>query len=432
MALRTDIKVLYSAVQPINVEFEAGSATVKSLYYTEIERISKKITNEVHILGHTDNVGKIEYNQKLSQDRADAVKDILVNKYNIPADKVVAIGYGMTRPIADNSTAEGRERNRRIEMRAGVDISGDIANYLKSLTFTDNSSDSLDDISLVLHDTEDVWLKVYQPQKGDRLQIHINDFVCGDFEIDEIIFSGYPKQLDIKAISAPPSKNARRELKNRAWENVKLSQILSDIAKSADFKIVYDVLSDIEYDRKDQREESDIMFLKKICDDNCFSLKVTSGKIVIFDPIKYEKNTPSFELNQSNILNYSFRTQSHDLYTACTVEYYDEWLDEVHSYTHRSNNGGMMTGQTLTIKKRVTSLAEAKELAEKSLRKENRKETIATFNLAADFNNRLINPSTTFMVSGFGVFDGKYMIDKATHSVQTGYNIEIECHKVVE
>ena len=96
------------------------------------------------------------------------------------------------------------------------------------------------------------------------------------------------------------------------------------------------------------------------------------------------KKEPLFELTQENIISYSLRTQSHDLYTACTVEYYDDWEDEVYTYTHRSENGGMATGQTLMIKKRVTSLAEAKELAERSLRKENQKETIANFVVGPD------------------------------------------------
>ena len=87
-----------------------------------------------------------------------------------------------------------------------VEITGDIANYIKSFTFTDNSSDNLDDLSLVLHDSFDEWLSIWKPSKGDRLKAYIKDLFCGDFEIDEIYFSGYPKQLDLKAISAPPSK----------------------------------------------------------------------------------------------------------------------------------------------------------------------------------------------------------------------------------
>ena len=76
MALRTELRILYAGVQPIDIEFDTGSSVVKPIYYTEIERISKKINSKVFIFGHTDNIGSIESNQQLSQARANAVKDI--------------------------------------------------------------------------------------------------------------------------------------------------------------------------------------------------------------------------------------------------------------------------------------------------------------------------------------------------------------------
>jgi hypothetical protein len=68
----------------------------------------------VTVLGHTDDVGSAETNQHLSEDRAAAGADLLVRS-GIPADRVLAEGYGDTRPIADNDTAAGRLANRRIE-----------------------------------------------------------------------------------------------------------------------------------------------------------------------------------------------------------------------------------------------------------------------------------------------------------------------------
>ncbi|MNJ02860.1 Outer membrane porin F precursor [compost metagenome] len=64
--------------------------------------------------GHTDSVGPDAYNQKLSQRRADAVKQVLVQD-GVEASRVSSVGYGESRPVADNSTAEGRAVNRRVE-----------------------------------------------------------------------------------------------------------------------------------------------------------------------------------------------------------------------------------------------------------------------------------------------------------------------------
>ena len=61
----------------------------------------------------------------------------------------------------------------------------------------------------------------------------------------------------------------------------------------------------------------------------------------------------------------------------------------------------------------------------------NKNETVATFSVTIDMDNRLFNATTTFNIVGFGMYDGKYIIDKATHSISNGYRINIEAHKVV-
>ena len=75
-------------------------------------KVHDDITLELE--GHTDSLGPDEYNQKLSEDRAAAVKAKIVEDYGIAANRITTNGYGETRPIADNNTDEGRARNRRV------------------------------------------------------------------------------------------------------------------------------------------------------------------------------------------------------------------------------------------------------------------------------------------------------------------------------
>lgn len=75
------------------------------------------------IEGHTDNIGSDEANMKLSQQRADTVHDFLVQQ-GLGADTVTAVGMGKTDPVADNSTNEGRQKNRRVEIIVSGEVIG--------------------------------------------------------------------------------------------------------------------------------------------------------------------------------------------------------------------------------------------------------------------------------------------------------------------
>ena len=102
-----------------NVFFDSGKSTLRPSSDRELndlaEYMNLKKTLVIEIAGHTDNVGDEEANQKLSEDRADAVKQYLVKK-GIAAERVVAKGYGDTKPVADNATDAGKQKNRRTEV----------------------------------------------------------------------------------------------------------------------------------------------------------------------------------------------------------------------------------------------------------------------------------------------------------------------------
>jgi outer membrane protein OmpA-like peptidoglycan-associated protein len=83
--------------------------------------------------GHTDATGSDAYNQKLSEDRAGAVRDYLVQQ-QIPADSVSAAGFGKTRPVAPNDTPAGRQKNRRVEIVVSGDIIGTAVEQEKAAT----------------------------------------------------------------------------------------------------------------------------------------------------------------------------------------------------------------------------------------------------------------------------------------------------------
>jgi OOP family OmpA-OmpF porin len=76
----------------------------------------KEFPNTVaEIGGHTDSTASNAYNQKLSEKRANSVRQYIIDKFGIDGSRLTAVGYGEDRPIASNNTEEGKQKNRRVE-----------------------------------------------------------------------------------------------------------------------------------------------------------------------------------------------------------------------------------------------------------------------------------------------------------------------------
>lgn len=103
-----------------NVEFDFGKANLRPVSYNAlddlVEYLKRKSTERIEIGGYTDNIGSDEKNLVLSLERAKAIVFYLVSK-GISNDRLVAKGYGAEDPIEDNSTGEGRQKNRRTEVK---------------------------------------------------------------------------------------------------------------------------------------------------------------------------------------------------------------------------------------------------------------------------------------------------------------------------
>ncbi len=104
---------------PEQIQFRTGSASVDPKSFNLLKRIADAIKSlpsnkKVSIEGHTDNRGKKQLNEKLSQGRAEAVIAHLV-RHGIERERLSAKGYGPSKPIADNGSDAGRAKNRRVE-----------------------------------------------------------------------------------------------------------------------------------------------------------------------------------------------------------------------------------------------------------------------------------------------------------------------------
>ncbi|MDR7318920.1 contractile injection system protein, VgrG/Pvc8 family [Brevibacillus nitrificans] len=325
----------------------------------------------------------------------------------------------------------------------GVDISIDLAKSLMDFTYTDAAPGESDDIQITLEDRENMWQSPeWMPLQGDKIIAEIRTIgwdnagevkrlPLGSFEVDSVSSSGPPDTVNIKATSLPISGNARQETRTKAWEKVTLKAIAADIAKRAGLKLNYLAPVNPTYERIDQTEQEDLAFLYTQSKEEGIALKIASGQLVLFDEFEFEKGEPvaTFKRGTDNILSYSFDwSAAYAAYVACEVSYTQAKKKSTIKVKYVPP-GAPSIGPILKINEQVDNEAAALRKARKSLRDKNKERSQASLSLMGDIR---LAAGLTIQVAGFGTFDGKYLIERASHKIGSGgYTTDITIRQVL-
>lgn len=329
------------------------------------------------------------------------------------------------------------------------DISVDISKYLKIISYTDNLSGEADDLQITLEDKAGLWQSTWIPEKGALLDVMLQQkywqtlsalpqsLRLGLFEIDEITSSGYPSEVQIKAVSVPDNNTLRGTERSRSWEKAKLQVIANDIASAAGMSLFWDTEENPVLDRVEQTEQSDLSFLYAICKDKGLALKISDKKIIVFDEAKYEAEKAKITIVKPGTVykkesgmkylfvgtGYSLRTKIRDIYAACRVSYQQgsskSNIEETYTVAGKK-------GKTLQVNEQVESVAEALNLAKKRLREKNKDEVTGSLNMLGNF---VLLSGVTVNLLGFGAFDDKYLITRASHDIGSGYTTNIDVRR---
>lgn len=360
-----------------------------------------------------------------------------------------------------------------------TDVTSDLCKDLLSWNYSDHESGQADEISLVLKDETGKWADSWRPDGGEIIRMYISvgtptesgpEAFLGTFFVDYQTVRGYPRTYELRAVSIPLNKPIRREQKSQAWENKTLKDISSEIASSAGLELFWDSQENPQYDRIDQSRESDMKFLLRLCGETGLSIKVTDNQLVIFGQERYEKKEPvkTLTVGVSEILSYQFENSQSETYKSVTIKWrdptkkkkasaagydfnlekskakvsgadygYDFNLEKVGS--GKKSNPAVLTytytdpdadenGQTFEMKKRCTSLDEAKRLAKAKLRQLNSRRVTGEIVLVGD---PMLVAGSVIAVSGCGSFDGNFIIEEARHSgSMSGYTTSLQLRRV--
>lgn len=339
--------------------------------------------------------------------------------------------------------------------------------YLIDFTYEDAAPGDQDSISVTLDDRDANWQGTWKPNFGDKLIAEITvinwdkpgekaKLPCGSFDVDAIDIDGPPDKVIVQALALPiEGAQAKQETRTKAWEKAKLKTIAQDIASRAKLKLLYSASSNPTYERLDQTDQTDFSFLVQKAKDEGVAVKISGGKLVLFDEEEFEKKPAVLDIvkGKGNIISYSFSDSSTTTaYGSCVVTYRPPaptkkakkkgkgTAQTAVAAAAKTTSSKMITGKyslpnakglpILRINERVETVAEANRLAKNKLREHNKQAGLGSFSLDGDIR---LASGITINIKGYGRFDGKYIIVTATHRVgsNTAYTTDIQIRKVL-
>lgn len=313
------------------------------------------------------------------------------------------------------------EEARRTEIEIiyeGKNITTPVNEYLESFTYEDIASGESDRINIAMHDIDRQWMDSWMPNKGDRLSgyliLHnweadnaVGRLYCGEFELDDMSFSGRPLSCELGAVSIPRDEPFNTQLRTKTWENVSIQQIAQEIAGRASVELYYEA-EDIVIEILEQNEETDCKFLYSVCEDYGLAMKVYAKKIIIFDEEIYESRKSVCTVDETDMSKWEYNSTMAGTYTGANVRFTDPNNEE--EYVVMIGGGTRI----LEINENVDSIADAERKGLAKLNNENKKAVTLSITMKTDIR---ILAGTCVDITGLGnKINGKYYVDKAKTS----------------
>lgn len=319
-----------------------------------------------------------------------------------------------------------------------------LSDKLENLSYTDNSSGVSDEINLTFSGRDADWLNNdFIPEKehdldvtiwlhnwikdGDLLKYH-----CGNFTLDDLTYSGSPRQCVIKGVSVPAAGAFQVDPISKTWKRVTLKQIAIEMMNKYGMTDLYYWGPEPVIETAEQSSQTDSAFLYDICEKQGMFLKIYKKALVIFDKALYESRDISLRYTESDFDgNWEWNSTLNGTYTGATISYNGP-KPKKRKKGVKQQVINVTVGQgprLLHINQKADNEGEAQRLAKAKINSENEK--AVTINFAAMGNPNMV-ATCNFEVYGMGRCDGKYFADKVTHQVSgsSGYTMNVSGYRI--
>jgi uncharacterized protein len=302
------------------------------------------------------------------------------------------------------------------------DITDDIQPLLLSFSYRDNFEGEADQLSLTLRNDDGRFLIAKTPKKGDKISgaIQTADTLlpCGTFTVDEISYTGSRSTghtVTLNAVSTPITK-ALRTKTSAAHEGKTLRHLADAIAQQHGFTVA-GITRDFPINRITRFHETDLGFLARISQDfgYLFSLKDSTLVFTTFQGLN--KRDPVATLERSKCLNYSVREKASDTFSEGSNRYHDSKLKK--TFEDLRDAGANPSADAFRTTARVDSGTSSIDKVTNRLHRANLKQVEITATIPGNVRYRSGN---NVLISGFGRYDGKYMVITAEHAIDRSRN----------
>lgn len=317
---------------------------------------------------------------------------------------------------------------------------------LKSLNYTDNSSGASDEIVLTFEGRDADWLRSdFVPEKehdldvtfylnswvkdGDRLPYH-----CGNFTLDDLTYSGNPRQCIIRGVSVPASQSFQVDPISKTWKQVTLRQIAEEMMAKYGMADLFYWAGEPVIETVEQDNQTDSEFLYDICEKQGTFLKIYKKALVIFDKAIYEPRGITASYTETDFDGqWEWNSTLNGTYTGATISYTGPKPEKkkkgVKQQVIETTIGE--GPRLLHINEKADNEGDAQRIAKAKINTENEKAVTISFSALGNPN---IVATCNIEWVGMGRCDGKFFVNKVTHRITGGskYDMDVSGYRIFE